>query len=289
MIRAIIRSMRPGQWVKNLIVFAGLLFTLDRPHPATDYAMVVLAFVLFCILSGVVYLINDVRDADRDRKHPSKSQRPVAAGKLSPRAALTAAVVLAAVGLGGSFATSIKFGGIALLYVALMTVYSVSLKNAVILDVMTIAVGFVLRAVAGAAVIAVEISPWLLVCTILMALFLGLAKRHGELAELGEDAASHRSSLGQYTVPLLDQLINVTASASIIAYALYTFFSKTGSSHPYMMATLPFVIYGVFRYLMLVHKGNGAANPEALLLRDKPLLADIGLWAIACALVMALS
>ena len=281
--------MRPRQWTKNLFVFAGLLFTLDYYHPLTDYTKVALAFILFCILSGAVYLINDILDAEYDRKHPEKSQRPVAAGKLSEKAAWAAVAILMPIGIAGSFAAEVRLGEVSLLYVVLLTAYSLFLKNIVILDVMTIAAGFVLRAVAGAEAIRVEISPWLLICTVLVALFLGLAKRRGELIGLHEEAVNCRASLMQYSMPFLDQLINITAASTIIAYTLYTFFSETGRQHPYMMATLPFVIYGIFRYLLLIHRSKETETPELLILSDKPLLLDIVLWALACTLIVAFS
>ena len=286
MIISVLQSMRPRQWTKNFFVFAGLLFTLDRYHPVTDYARVVLAFALFCILSGSIYLLNDIRDAEQDRKHPVKCQRPIASGKLPQPAAWIAAQLLLLVGLAGSFSLDLGFAVTAALYASLLTAYSLFLRDVVILDVMTIAAGFVLRAAAGAAVIHVTISPWLLMCTVLLALFLALAKRRQELLRLEEHASGHRSSLEHYSVPFLDQLINITAASSIIAYALYTFFSQTGSQHPYMMATLPFVIYGIFRYLFLIHKNAATDSPELLLLADKPLLIDIVLWAVACALIV---
>ena len=279
--------MRPRQWTKNFFVFAGLLFTLDRYHPTADFIKVALAFALFCILSGGIYLFNDIQDANRDRKHPVKSRRPIASGELSERAASTASLILLAAGLTGSFLLDAGFAGIALLYVALLIAYSLFLKDVAILDVMTIAGGFVLRAAGGAMVIHVAISPWLLICTILLALFLGLAKRREELVRL-KGASGQRSCLAHYSVPFLDQLIGITAASTIIAYALYTFFSQTGSSHPYMMATLPFVIYGVFRYLLLLHRNAGAESPELLVLSDKPLLIDIVLWAAACVLIVRL-
>ena len=280
--------MRPKQWTKNFFVFAGLLFTLDHYHPVTDYARVVLAFALFCILSGSIYLLNDIRDAEQDRKHPVKSQRPIASGKLPQPAAWIAAQLLLLVGLAGSFSLDLGFAVTAALYASLLTAYSLFLRDVVILDVMTIAAGFVLRAAAGAAVIHVTISPWLLMCTVLLALFLALAKRRQELLRLEQHASGHRSSLEHYSVPFLDQLINITAASSIIAYALYTFFSQTGSQHPYMMATLPFVIYGIFRYLFLIHKNAATDSPELLVLADKPLLIDVALWAVACAVVVSL-
>ena len=288
MIGAIIKSMRPRQWTKNFFVFAGLLFTLDQKHPPSDFARVGLAFALFCVLSGGVYVLNDILDAERDRKHPVKSKRPIASGKLSTGASWAAAFVLLVGGIAASFALDRGFGIAAAAYLVLQIAYSFYLKHVVILDVMTIATGFVLRAVAGAEVISIEISPWLLMCTILLAIFLGLAKRRAELVRLEENAGSHRVSLERYSVPFLDQLIGITTASTVISYALYTFFSETGKAHPYMMATLPFVIYGVFRYLLLIQENASVESPEMLVVGDKPLLLDILLWAIACALIVKL-
>lgn len=287
MISSVIKSMRPKQWTKNFFVFAGLLFTLDSPHPIDDYFKVVLAFVVFCLLSGVVYIVNDVRDVQGDRKHPKKSKRPIASGALSARAALVwaAALLVVAAAVSTSLNKAFILAGVA--YLALQIAYTFALKEIVILDVMAIAFGFVIRAVAGAAAISVNISPWLFICTILLALFLALAKRRGELVRVEAGMPNSRASLDHYTVPFLDQLIGITSASTIIAYSLYTFFSKTGEMHPFMMATLPFVIYGIFRYLLLIHREADAESPEMLLLTDKPLLIDIGLWAIACALIVA--
>ena len=285
---AIVKSMRPRQWTKNFFVFAGLLFTLDQRHSPIDFARVTAAFALFCVLSGSVYLLNDILDAERDRKHPTKSKRPNASGGLAVGSAWAAAFVLLAGALLGSFSLSIGFGTAAAAYVVLQIAYSFALKHVVILDVMIIATGFVLRAIAGAVVIRVVISPWLLMCTILLALFLALAKRRAELVRLEENAGSHRVSLERYSVPFLDQLMAITTASTVISYSLYTFFSDTGKAHPYMMATLPFVIYGIFRYLLLIHENAGADSPEMLVIADKPLLLDILLWAIACALIVKL-
>ena len=287
MISSVIKSMRPKQWTKNFFVFAGLLFTLDSPHPIDDYFKVVLAFVVFCLLSGVVYIVNDVRDVQGDRKHPKKSKRPIASGALSARAALVwaAALLVVAAAVSTSLNKAFILAGVA--YLALQIAYTFALKEIVILDVMAIAFGFVIRAVAGAAAISVNISPWLFICTILLALFLALAKRRGELVRVEAGMPNSRASLDHYTVPFLDQLIGITSASTIIAYSLYTFFSKTGEIHPFMMATLPFVIYGIFRYLLLIHREADAESPEMLLLTDKPLLIDIGLWAFACALIVA--
>jgi 4-hydroxybenzoate polyprenyltransferase len=280
--------MRPKQWTKNFFVFAGLLFTLDSPHPIDDYFKVVLAFVVFCLLSGVVYIVNDVRDVQSDRKHPKKSKRPIASGALSARAALAwaAALLVVAAAVSTSLSKAFILAGVA--YLVLQIAYTFVLKEIVILDVMAIAFGFVIRAVAGTEAISVNISPWLFICTILLALFLALAKRRGELVRVEAGMPNSRASLDHYTVPFLDQLIGIASASTIIAYSLYTFFSKTGEMHPFMMATLPFVIYGVFRYLLLIHREADAESPEMLLLTDKPLLIDIGLWAVACAVIVAL-
>jgi 4-hydroxybenzoate polyprenyltransferase len=288
LIGAIIQSMRPKQWTKNSFVLAGLLFTLDRPHPVSDILRVAAAFAVFCVVSGSIYILNDVRDIDRDRNHHFKNRRPIASGRLSVSAAWPAMIVLAGVGLVSAFLLSTIFGVITSTYVLLQLAYSFGMKDLVILDVMLVATGFVLRAVAGAEVIDVVISPWLLMCTILLALFLGLAKRRAELVLMEENASSHRVSLGRYTVPFLDQLIGITTAATMMSYALYTVLSETGKAHPYMMATLPFVIYGVFRYLLLIHENAGADSPEMLVISDKPLLADIFLWAVACAAIVKL-
>ena len=287
MISSIIRSMRPKQWTKNFFVFAGLLFTLDSPHPASDYHKVVLAFVAFCLLSGVVYIINDVRDIESDRKHPKKSKRPIASGALKPAAALAWAFVLLVMAAAISANLGKAFVAAGSAYLILQIVYTFMLKEIVILDVMAIAFGFVLRAVAGTEVIHVTISPWLFICTILLALFLALAKRRGELVRVEAGMPNSRASLDHYTVPFLDQLIGITAASTIIAYSLYTFFSRTGETHPLMMGTLPFVIYGIFRYLLLIHRNADSESPEMILLTDKPLLIDIALWAVACAIIVA--
>ena len=281
-------SMRPRQWAKNFFVLAGLLFTLDRHHSPAVFARAAAAFGLFCLLSGSVYLLNDILDAERDRKHPTKSKRPIASGALPVGAAWASAIILLVGSLAVSFLLSFGFVLAAAAYVVLQIAYSFSLKHIVILDVMIVATGFVVRAIAGAEAISVVISPWLLMCTILLALFLALAKRRAELVRLEANAGDHRVSLERYSVPFLDQLMAIATSATMISYALYTFFSDTGKTHPYMMATLPFVIYGIFRYLLLIHENAGADSPEMLLVSDKPLLFDILFWALACALIVKL-
>lgn len=287
--RAVIWSMRPRQWTKNLFVFAGLLFTLDGHHSIADFLKVSAAFVLFCIISGSIYLVNDLLDAGRDRLHPVKRLRPIASGKIPAEAAWRIAFLLLASGLTLSFVLSLSFGVAALLYAVLMVAYSIILKDVVILDVLVISAGFVLRAVAGAEAINVRISFWLLVCTTLIALFLGFGKRRAELTGLGAEASNHRPSLEHYTVSYLDQLMSITAACTIMSYALYTFLSETGARHPSMYFTLAFVVYGIFRYLLLARSNAGACAPELLLLRDRPLLVNFVLWMLSCAIIIVFS
>lgn len=282
----IILSMRPRQWTKNLFVFAGLLFTLDHKHSPADLLAVIAAFALFCTISGAIYIFNDLMDIRQDRVHPVKSRRPIPSGRLPYTHAFTAFTVLVIVGLVFAFILSINFGCILLIYAVLMIAYSILLKNMVILDVLVISAGFVMRAMAGAEVLHVTISPWLLICTTLLALFMGFAKRREELAGLGPDARNHRPCLDQYNTVCLDQLLSITAGLTIMSYALYTFMSDTGIKHPGMYFTLVFVIYGIFRYLLLASNGYGASTPEVLLVKDKPLLINFILWLLTCAVII---
>ncbi len=280
-------SLRPGQWTKNLFVFAGLLFSLKLFEPRAVFTAAE-AFLVFCALSGVVYLVNDVLDRDIDRRHPTKSNRPVAAGDLSVSSALTAAVVIGALALFAAFGLNWQFGVVATMYVVLQTLYSTSLKHLVILDVLTIAVGFVLRAVGGAVVLDVMISHWLLVCMILLALFIALAKRRHELVLLADDASSHRPILGEYSAYLLDQMIAVVTASTLIAYIFYTISPETEQKFgtTWLGLTIPFPLYGIFRYLYLVHKRELGGSPADLLLNDRPLLACVTLWVIAVVLII---
>jgi 4-hydroxybenzoate polyprenyltransferase len=280
-------SLRPSQWTKNLFVFAGLLFSLKLFEPRAILTSLE-AFAVFCALSGVVYLINDVLDRDSDRRHPTKSRRPIAAGDLSAPLALAAAALIGAAALAVAFALSWQFGSVAAAYVVLQTVYSTSLKHIVILDVLTIAIGFVLRAVAGAVVLNVMISHWLLVCMILLALFIAMAKRRHELVLLADDASSHRPILGEYSAYLLDQMIAVVTASTLIAYIFYTISPETeqkfGTS--WLGLTIPFPLYGIFRYLYLVHKRELGGSPADLLLNDRPLLACVTFWVLAVVLII---
>jgi 4-hydroxybenzoate polyprenyltransferase len=278
----LLRSLRPAQWTKNLVIFAGLIFG-QRLLYTDAVVSAAAAFVIFCVLSGVVYLINDVRDREADRRHPLKSQRPIAQGALSVSTALTAAAVLGAVAVTGSFAIGPSFGQVALGYLLLLTFYSFTVKHVVILDVLTIALGFVLRAMAGAVAVGVPFSHWLLLCTLLGALFLGLSKRRAELVALGDNAIPHRRSLAEYSPYLLDQMIGVVTASTVLAYAFYTISPDTtqkfGTDN--LIFTVPFPLYGIFRYLYLVHQRQGGGNPADALLNDRPLLICIALWAAA--------
>jgi 4-hydroxybenzoate polyprenyltransferase len=280
-------SVRPGQWTKNLLVFAALIFAVKLFEPEA-IARSAEAFAIFCALSGVVYLVNDVADRENDRRHPLKSRRPIAAGALSVATALTAAAAIAAAALAGAFALGWRFGLVAVAYVALQMFYSGPLKHIVIIDVLTLAIGFVLRAVAGAVVLDVSISHWLFVCTILLALFIALAKRRHELVLLAEGATMHRPILGEYSAYLLDQMIAVVTASTLIAYIFYTISPETEQKFgtAWLGLTIPFPLYGIFRYLYLVHRREGGGSPADLLLNDRPLLACVTLWVVAVVLII---
>ena len=283
----LIRSIRPAQWTKNLIVFAGLLFG-RRLFNASATLTAIAAFAIFCALSGAMYLVNDVFDRDSDRRHPLKARRPVASGALPVSTALAGAGILAALGLAAALQINARFAVVAGLYLALLALYSARLKHIVIVDVLAIAVGFVLRAAAGAVAVDVEISHWLLVCTILGALFIALAKRRHELTLLAGDATSHRPILDEYSPYLLDQMIAVVTASTLIAYIFYTISPETeqkfGTS--WLGLTIPFPLYGIFRYLYLVHQREGGGSPSELLLNDRPLLACVTLWVVAVVLII---
>jgi len=286
-VSGLVRSLRPSQWTKNLIIFGGLLFgqrLFDVPSVVAASA----AFVVFCALSGVVYLLNDVADREADRKHPLKRHRPIASGALSTSTALAAAGVIGILALGAAFWLRFEFGVFAAAYVALLAFYSGPLKHVVIIDVLTIAIGFVLRAAAGAVAIDVPISNWLLVITILGALFLALSKRRHELVLLADEATSHRATLQEYSPYLLDQMISVVTASTLVAYAFYTINPETVEKFhtTHLGLTLPFLLYGIFRYLYLVHQKEGGGRPAEMLLNDRPLLVCVALWALAVALII---
>jgi 4-hydroxybenzoate polyprenyltransferase len=270
---AYVRLARPRQWTKNGFVLAGVVFSGEALQ-ASSVAAALLAFVAFCALSGAAYAANDVLDVAEDRRHPTKRLRPVASGEIPARAAAIYASLLAVGGLALAFFVGPGVALAGLAYLALQAVYTTVLKHMVILDVMSISAGFVIRAFAGVAAVASVISPWLIVCTGLLTLFLGFSKRRHELAVLGDGAALYRKNLRDYSVEMLDQMMNIMVAATIIAYTMYTFFAY---NHPYMMASIPFVIYGVFRYMLLIHR-DGGGNPDTLLLSDRPLQVTLLLW-----------
>lgn len=270
---AYIRLIRPRQWTKNGFVLAGLVFSAEA-FQLQSIVAALLAFAVFCALSGAVYAANDVLDVEEDRKHPEKRSRPVASGDIPVRSAITFAALLAVVGLAVGFWIGVGVGIAGTAYIALQAVYTTFLKHLSILDVMSISGGFVLRALAGVAAVGSPISPWLIVCTGLLTLFLGFSKRRHELASLGDGAVGHRRNLKDYSVPVLDEMMNIMLSATIIAYSMYTFFEY---ENRFMMASIPFVIYGVFRYMLLVHR-DGGGNPDTLLLQDRPLQVTLLLW-----------
>jgi 4-hydroxybenzoate polyprenyltransferase len=288
MIRSIVRTMRLYQWTKNLVVCAGPIFTLRILDPPVAAASVA-GFLVFSLAVSGISVLNDVLDAKQDRHHAVKRNRPVASGVLPVPVAAAAGVVLIAAGLAGCFALGPRFGAAALAYVVLTTAYSTLLKHVVLLDVLAIATGFVLRAVAGVELVRdrvlhgageIEISPWLLICALFLALFLALGKRRHELELLEANANQHRTALGSYTKPLLDQLVTVVTGATVLGYAVYTVSPETVAKYhgrP-LYLTSPFVLYGIFRYLYLMYAQQKGGNPSEHLLRDRATLVNVLLW-----------
>jgi 4-hydroxybenzoate polyprenyltransferase len=277
-VRAALAALRPRQWSKNLLLFAGLVFAA-KLGDAIRWLEAASAFVVYCAASSAAYLVNDVRDAEHDRVHPLKRLRPIARGELSTRRALVLAVALSIVAFALVAPLGIASVGFLTAFLALQGAYSLGLKHVVLLDVFAIAALFVLRSAAGAAAVDVRISPWLLLVTALLALFLALAKRRSELVLPG----SSRPVLDGYSLPLVDQLIAVTVACTIAAYAIYTFTAHS----PALMATIPFVVFGLFRYLLLVHRDDLGEEPENVLLTDRPLVAAVTLWAVTAAAILA--
>ena len=280
-------SLRPEQWTKNLLLFVGLIFGGRLLDPGA-VAAAVAAFAVFCALSGAGYLFNDVRDRDADRRHPLKQSRPIASGELSPVTATIFAAILAAAGFAAAALIAPALALVAAAYALLLVLYSVLLKHIVIIDVLTIAGGFVLRAIAGAVAVSVPFSAWLLVCTTLLALFLALSKRRHELVMLGDSAVGHRRILDEYSPYLLDQMIAVVTASTLIAYTVYAISVETAArlGTQRLGLTIPFVLYGIFRYLYLVHQKRGGGSPAAMLLTDRPLLACVGLWIATVAIIL---
>ncbi|MCI0591210.1 MAG: decaprenyl-phosphate phosphoribosyltransferase [Gammaproteobacteria bacterium] len=286
-LRLLLISVRPTEWIKNAFLFAPLFFSKNLVSLEL-LAKTLLAFSLYCLATGGVYLINDIWDRDADKKHPQKSTRPIASGALPLALAAPVAIFLLITSLTGTFLLSLSFGLVTTGYVLLCIAYSQWLKQVVILDVFSIAAGFVLRVVAGAVVIGVAMSHWLLICTMLLALFLGFSKRRYELVALANDASLHRPVLAEYDPLFLDMMIAVVTSATVVGYALYTISNETIQrfNTDRLLLTLPFVLYGIFRYLYLVYHKNHGGNPSQTLLADGPLLVNIALWVLVAGAII---
>jgi len=284
-----IEAMRPYQWTKNLLLFAALIFAAELGDPAKALTSF-LAFFSFCLAASATYIFNDLLDVESDREHPKKRNRPLASGVLTPGVARLLLVSLFALSLVIAWSIRPQFLCAVLAYVILTLAYTLKLKHLMIIDVMAIALGFVIRAVAGALALDVPFSNWLVVCTLFLATFLGLSKRRHEITLLEDGAQSHRQVLQHYTVHYLDQLILIMASGTLITYTIYTcspeVIVRLGTDKLYV--TLPFVVYGLFRYLHLIHHKTGGGDPSGTLLRDKPLGITVVLWAIACGLIIYL-
>lgn len=276
--------LRPKQWTKNLLLFAGLIFSGNLFQLDLLWESL-LAFASFCLLSSCAYIINDMADINEDRQHPRKQHRPLAAGRVGMKQAAAVLMLLLVLALALAWSVNLPFLGLGVAFLFLCLTYSVWLKKMVILDVFAIALGFLLRAVAGGVAIDVDISPWFLVCTLLLSLFLALTKRRQEALNLENNGVAHREVLEHYPVQYLDQLISIVTAATILAYSLYTF---TASQSPFFMLTIPFVIYGIFRYLYLVHKKKLGENPEEILLYDRPLQLNILLWIVLSVIILYL-
>jgi len=282
-----VRLLRPTQWTKNFIVFAGIIFARHLQNLG-DFTKVLETFLIFTLLVSGSYIINDILDAYEDRRHPRKSKRPIASGAISPQVASWVGNILIVIALLWAYFTSRSLFLLTTLYLVIAFAYSFYLKHVVIIDVLALSLGFVIRAIAGVIVINVEISSWLLICTILLSLFLAISKRRFEFTLLEESALAHRPALVHYSPVLLDQMISVVTSAAFVSYCLYTLSPETvekfGTKD--LIFTIPFVIYGIFRYLYILYKKELADAPERALYTDWPLLIDILLWISVCILII---
>ncbi|HHT9107232.1 MAG TPA: decaprenyl-phosphate phosphoribosyltransferase [Candidatus Wunengus sp. YC63] len=281
-LKYVLLSMRPEQWIKNFFVFTALLFSKNLLNPSKDIEAII-GFVIFCMVTGCAYMVNDLVDLEKDKLHPVKSRRPLASGKLKKETALKIIVLVCLASLFFAFYMNILFGFIVLAYFLLNIGYSIYLKNIVIIDVVSIAAGFVLRVLGGAVIISVVASQWLILCTILLSLFLGFSKRRHELILLEDSATSHRKVLEHYSPYFLDQMIAVVTASTLICYALYTMsrdtVEKLGTSK--LIYTIPFVLYGIFRYLYLVHQKEEGGSPTEIMFTDKPMIINLCLWVIS--------
>lgn len=283
----IVQSARLHQWVKNFFIFAALIFS-GHLFILNDLLLTVAGFFIFSLATSAIYIFNDVADVEKDKLHPEKSKRPLPSGKLKTSTALTVSTILGLSALLLGFSLGLNFTFVLIGYIILNILYSLFIKSLVILDVMTIAVGFVLRIYAGALLINVPVSEWLIICTILLALFLGFSKRRSELVLLENTANTHRSVLGHYSPQFLDQMIGIVTASTVMSYALYTIseetVSKFGTNN--LIYTVPFVLYGIFRYLYLVHKKELGGNPTLAILKDLPLIINLILWIVSAGIII---
>ncbi|OMF06777.1 decaprenyl-phosphate phosphoribosyltransferase [Paenibacillus amylolyticus] len=283
-VSGLIRLLRPKQWTKNLLLFAALLFSFEEIRTETILATL-FGFILFSFVAGCVYILNDYVDRDRDRQHPVKKYRPIASGQVNPSHALLFGIILLILSVGTAFMMNPLFGVLCIVYFLLNVSYSFVLKHLVILDMMTIAAGFVLRAIAGGVLIHVPFTPWFLICTMLLSLFLAIGKRRNELTLLEGNTGSHRKVLDNYSITLLDQFNTIVTTATIISYSLFTF---TSDRTIHLMWTIPLVIYGMFRYLYLIHMKNQGGSPDRVLFEDKPILITVMLYVISVITIFAI-
>jgi 4-hydroxybenzoate polyprenyltransferase len=281
MLFALLKTMRPRQWAKNAVVFTALVFDVKLFNPAY-LGRTTIAFALLCLLSSAVYILNDIADIEKDRQHPIKRFRPLAAGTLSNGTAVAAAIVFLIVAIGGAFVLSMGFGALALLYFVVNLLYSFWLKHVVIVDVLMVSAGFIIRVGAGTVLFPVQrFSPWLYVCMTLLSLFIILGKRRHEITLLAHGANNHRAVLANYNLDLLDHMISIVTTSAVIAYSFYTFSAENLPKNHTMMLTVPFVLYGIFRYLYLIHVQQEGGAPDELLFRDRPLLITVALWGLS--------
>lgn len=281
-LNAYISLVRPKQWIKNLFVFSAVIFSRNMFN-LVFLEKSFLTFISFCLISSCVYILNDIVDIEKDKKHPKKKYRPLASGAVSRTEAIMLIILLVPFAVMFSFQNGKALGVIILLYFINNLAYSFKVKQIVIVDVMSIAIGFLLRVIGGAISINVEISPWLLLCTLLLSLFLGFSKRRNELLLLETNADKHRRALGDYSLEFIDSMLSIVTASTVMAYSLYTF-SATDNS--YMMLTIPFVLYGIFRYQYIIYMKNEGGTPEDTVIEDKPLMIDILLWIATSILIL---
>ena len=290
MIKNIIQAMRPHQWTKNFFIYAALIFS-QNIFNLSLLIKTTIAFSAFCLISSALYIFNDLKDLEEDKLHPLKSKRPIASGKIKKSTAILVIIILSLLGFSSAFTLNKNYFIITLVYFLIQVSYSIKLKHIVILDVFVVAFGFLIRVMAGGLAIEVSLSSWLLICTILLALFLALSKRRHELVLLEDDASEHRPILEEYSPYLLDQMIAVVTASTVIAYCLYTISEETVTKFETtnLIFTVPFVLYGIFRYLYLIHQKTEGGSPEALIIKDKPLLIDIFLWIATAVIILYIS